>query len=203
MDFVEPAPAPDQRLADLPADTAARLALAVRDRNAAMHSPVVATGDGDARIMVLRAADAALRALRFHTDVRSPKVATLRADPRLTILAYDPQDRVQLRLTGRARVEIAGPVADAAWAAAPPLSRRVYLVETGPGGILGAPTSALPADLRDRRPTLAESEAGRAQFAVIVVEITMIDWLQLGRDGGLRAQLRRDGDAWQGAWVAP
>lgn len=202
MDSIEPTTAPD-RLADLPADTARRLAQAVRDRDAAMHAPVVVTSDGDARIMVLRAADPTLAALRFHTDARSPKLAQFAADPRLTILAYDPHDRVQLRLTGLARVEQAGPVADAAWAAASALNRRCYLAQIGPGGALAAPGSALPADLQHRRPTLAETEAGRANFAVIVATITAIDWLQLGRDGGMRAQLHRAGDAWQGAWVAP
>lgn len=203
MNSAEAALAHDDRLAALVTDTAQRLAQAVRDRNAAMHAPVVVTGDGDARIMVLRAADPALAALRFHTDARSPKLATLAADPRLTILAYDPHDRVQLRLTGLARVEHAGPVADAAWAAASALNRRCYLAQTGPGGALDAPESALPADLRYRRPTLPETEAGRGNFAVIVALITAIDWLQLGRDGGMRAQLHRTGDTWQGAWVAP
>jgi general stress protein 26 len=202
MDSIEPTTAPD-RLADLPADTARRLAQAVRDRDAAMHAPVVVTSDGDARIMVLRAADPTLAALRFHTDARSPKLAQFAADPRLTILAYDPHDRVQLRLTGLARVEQTGLVADAAWAAASALNRRCYLAQIGPGGALAAPGSALPADLQHRRPTLAETEAGRANFAVIVATITAIDWLQLGRDGGMRAQLHRAGDAWQGAWVAP
>jgi general stress protein 26 len=195
---------PDSLTLDsLLADAAARLTHAVRDRDAPMHTPAVVTGDGDARIMVLRAADAASLALRFHTDTRSPKVATLAADPRLTVLAYDPAARVQLRMTALAKVQATGPVADTAWAQASPLSRRVYLVEAGPGAPLDAPQSALPAQLRDRRPTLAESEAGRAHFAVIVADVIALDWLRLGRDGGVRARFVRDGDGWQGAWIAP
>jgi len=190
-------------LDNLFADAVARLCDAVGDRNAAMHAPAVITGDGDARIMVLRAADAELRHLRFHTDRRSPKLATISGDPRLTVLAYDPAARVQLRLTGLARVETAGPVADAAWLTASPLSRRCYLADAGPGTQLDAPASTLPATVRDRRPTLAESEAGRAHFAVIVLEAATLDWLRLGRDGGLRARFDRRSDGWQGAWIAP
>eukprot|EP01037_Dinobryon_pediforme_P003567 gene3567-3613_t len=186
-------------------DARARLIGAAKDRNAAMHAPVVVTGDGDARIMVLRAADADLAALRFHTDRRSPKVAVIGADPRLTILAYDPQDRVQLRLTAQAHIEHEGPVADAAWADATPLSRRVYLVTTAPGGPRPLPGSALPEDVQHRRPTPLESEAGRPHFSVILARITAIDWLRLGSGGGLRARFvrDRDGDGWQGAWIAP
>lgn len=185
------------------ADAIARLDHAVRDRNAVMHAPVVVTADGDARIMVLRAADADLAALRFHTDGRSPKVATIAADARLTVLAYDPAARVQLRIAGTARVEGAGPVADAAWAAASPLSRRCYLAEAGPGAVLDTAGSALPPDVRNHRPTLAQSEAGRGHFAVIMLRAERIDWLQLGRDGGTRAQFVRATDGWQGAWIAP
>ncbi len=186
-------------------DARARLIRAAQDRNAAMHAPVVVTGDGDARIMVLRAADADFAALRFHTDRRSPKMAVIGADPRLTILAYDPQDRVQLRLTAQAHIEHHGPVADAAWADATPLSRRVYLVTAAPGGPLALPGSALPEDLRHRRPTPAETEAGRSHFSVILARITVIDWLRLGSGGGLRARFVRDhaGNGWQGAWIAP
>jgi general stress protein 26 len=185
------------------ADAIARLEQAVRNRDAAMHAPVVVTGDGDARIMVLRGVDGDLAGLRFHTDRRSPKVATIIADPRLTLLAYDPVARVQLRIGGTARIETAGPVADAAWAAASPLSRRCYLAEAGPGAVLAASGSALPPEVRDHRPSLAQSEAGRAHFAVIVMRAEQLDWLQLGRDGGTRAQFERIPGGWQGAWIAP
>ncbi len=184
-------------------DALARLNRAVRDRDAPMHSPVVVTGDGDARIMVVRAADGDLAALRFHTDARSPKVRTIAADARITVLAYDPFDRVQLRLTGTARVEQTGDWADAAWAATSPLGRRCYLAMVGPGAPLSAPESALPADLRDHRPTLAQSEAGRANFAIVLVRVTAFDWLRLGRDGGLRARFERSECGWQGEWIAP
>ena len=204
MNPIDPNPELDCPALDtLFADALARLVQAVRDRNAAMRAPVVVTGDGDARIMVLRAADADLSALRFHTDLRSPKVATIAADPRLTMLAYDPVARVQLRIGGTAQVETLGPVADAAWAAASPLSRRCYLAEAGPGAERETAGSALPPALRDHRPSLAQSEAGRDRFAVIVMRAERLDWLQLARDGGTRAEFVRKGTGWQGAWIAP
>ena len=68
-------------------DIAARLSAGANDRRSAMHSPVVATADADARVMVLRAFDADSWLLRFHTDARSPKVAVIEADPRIGVLA--------------------------------------------------------------------------------------------------------------------
>ena len=62
------------------ADLESRLARAATDRKGAMHTPVVVTGDVDARVMVLRAFDPSNRTLRFHTDVRAPKVAAIEAE---------------------------------------------------------------------------------------------------------------------------
>lgn len=185
------------------ADAQARLEAAVADRHAAMHAPVVGTPDGEMRIMVLRAVAPGLAMLRFHTDARSPKVATVARCGRASVLAYDPVARVQLRLSGPARIERDGPVADAAWDAAAPFSRRCYLAEHGPGAPLAAPGSALPAPLLERRPTLAETAAGRAAFAVLLVEPETLDWLRLDAQGGQRARFVRAGDVWSGAWVAP
>ena len=92
-------------LDEVRADIAARLSAAANDRRSAMHSPVVATADADARVMVLRAFDADSWLLRFHTDVRSPKVAVIEADPRIGVLAYDRQAKIQLRLRGTGRIE--------------------------------------------------------------------------------------------------
>ncbi len=200
--LIEPGAVPADPLALL-ADAGARLAAAAADRRAAMHAPVVVTADADARIMVLRAADADFAGLRFHTDARAPKVATITADPRMTILAYDPAARVQLRMTGTAHIEAKGAVADAAWTAASPLSRRCYLAETGPSAALDRPGSALPQHLVGQRPSLAESEAGRGVFAVIVVRIETLDWLRLDATGGLRAKFARTDAGWAGEWIAP
>jgi hypothetical protein len=100
-------------------------------------------------------------------------------------------------------VETVGALADAAWAATSAMSRRCYLAATGPGGALAAPGAALPDHLRAARPTLAETAAGRANFAVIVLRAQWLDWLHLTYEGGLRARFTRQGQGWQGAWIAP
>lgn len=187
------------------ADAERRLAKAARDRTSAMHTPVVGTADGDLRMMVLREATADLAVLRFHTDLRSPKAALIGSGAPVSVLAYDPEARVQLRMRGTGRIEHDGPVADAAWAKATPSSRRCYLAETGPGGALGAAGSAIPEAFSRCNPTLDETLGGRSHFAVLLVEVRSLDWLRLDHQGGTRARFTRPdaGAPWQGGWIAP
>lgn len=90
---------------EIRADVTDRLTHAVTDRSVPMHTLVVATADADARVMVLRGVERGGWLLRFHTDARAPKVAAILRDPRIAVLGYDKQAKIQLRMRGRARIE--------------------------------------------------------------------------------------------------
>jgi pyridoxamine 5'-phosphate oxidase len=190
-------------LAVIAADVWARLAAAAASGRLPWHTPVVGTADGDLRVMVLRHVDAGAGTLRFHTDVRSPKVAAVGADARVSLLFYDAAAKLQLRCTGHATIATTDALADAAWAASTPSSRRCYLAQAAPGARVDAPTSGLPAQVEGRVPTLAESEAGRSNFAVLAVTLARIDWLSLAHDGHRRALFERHGDQWTMDWLVP
>ncbi|MGV3510555.1 MAG: flavin-binding protein [Novosphingobium sp.] len=185
-------------------DAAERLVKAVKDRRQAMHTPVVGTAEGDLRIMVLREVTPQLT-LRFHTDLRSPKCALIGGGAPVSVLAYDPDVRIQLRMRGEGRIETAGPIANAAWDRATASSRRCYLAETGPGGVLEVAGSAIPDHLLHRAPTIEETATGRANFAVLLVEVRSLDWLHLTHEGGTRARFTRASASapWQATWLAP
>lgn len=187
------------------ADAAARLGDAIKSARHPMHAPVIGTADGDLRIMVLREFMPDFSCLRFNTDWRSPKAAIIAGGAAVSVLAYDPADRVQLRMQGVGRLEHNGPVADAAWSAAQLSSKRCYLAQSGPGVVLEAPSAALPEHLLNRSPSADEAEAGRANFAVLLVEVRVLDWLQLTHHGGVRGRFERASvvDAWQTTWIAP
>lgn len=187
------------------ADATARLAEAARNRHHAMHTPVVGTADGDLRIMVLREASADLSRLRFHTDLRSPKAGLIGKGAPVSVLAYDAEARVQLRMRGEGRIEGAGPVADAAWDKAAPSSRRCYLAQSGPGAALAEAGSAIPEDLLHRAPSADETLPGRGNFAVLLVEVRSLDWLRLTHRGGERACFTRESAhaPWSAGWLAP
>lgn len=176
------------------------------DRRSPCHTPVVASigrdGLPETRVMVLRQADRAAARLRFHTDARSPKVASL--DGRaVSVLAYHPGEAMQLRIAGTARVVSDAPEVDAIWQAATPFARRCYLVEAAPGSAVPAPMSGLPDWVEGRKPSEDELVPARANFAVLWVDVSAIDLLHLAQTGHRRVQLRRGPEGWAAAWVVP
>lgn len=187
-----------ETLDDVREDVLRRLSEAARDRRTPMHTPVVATADADARIMVLRAFDPARWNLRFHTDSRAPKVGIVERDPRIAVLGYDRDANLQIRIRGNGRIERAGSVVDAAWQASTNFARRCYL-GAGPGEVASEPTSGLPPEFEGREPAESDLAIARENFALLLVDIEEVDWFSLSHSGHRRAVLTRDG----GSWVTP
>jgi pyridoxamine 5'-phosphate oxidase len=175
-----------------------RLARAVRDRHAPMHTPAVATPDADVRIMVLRDFEPTTRVLRFHTDARAPKAALIAAGAPVGVLFYDKAAKIQIRCKGTGQIERVGPVADAAWEASTCFARRCYLGE-GPGAVSDRPTSGLPAAFEGSEPDEAELVPARENFAVLLVTVQSFDWFYLANSGHRRAVIEGE----QGQWVTP
>lgn len=190
-----------EKLSAIFVDASDRLRIAAENRRSPMHTPVIATGDADARIMVLRALDVEQMTLRFHLDARSPKRQIIADDPRIGILAYDKEAGLQLRCRGSGRVETAGNTADAAWAASDRFARRCYLGDA-PGELAQEPTSGLPEWLGGGRPTEEQLIPARKNFAILLVQLEEIDWYSLSHKGHRRALFRR-ADGWRGQWLAP
>lgn len=177
-----------------------QLARAANDRKAPMHTPVVVTSDADARVMVLREWDGANRTLRFHTDVRSPKVGLIGDGAAVGVLFYDSEAKLQLRCRGIARIETDTPAADAAWSGSDTYARRCYLGDP-PGEPSEAPTSGLPDWVEGERPTEEQLEPVRSNFAILLVTLDEVDWYHLSHDGHRRALIDLAGG--EGQWLAP
>lgn len=193
-------------LTDLPAMIWRVLARGKRDAKSPLHTPVLATQTADgptARIVVLREADAQSRRLRCHTDFRSLKVAEIAAQPNVTWLFYHAGQKIQMRAFGTAQVHHQDDLAAQAWENSRLSSRRCYVIADAPGTLVDAPVSGLPEHLTGRIPTEVESAVGWPHFAVVVAEITRLDWLYLDARGHRRAQFAWDGTTWRGMWVIP
>lgn len=166
------------------------------DRRSPMHTIAVATVDAEGlpsvRTVVLRAVDPTAWRIRFHTDARSRKLDELSRQPTVAVLAYHPAAKIQLRLTGHARV-LAGDAAAPIWANVTPHGRQCYRVAKAPGEPIATPTEGASMD-----------DDGRERFRAVEVDVASIEWLYLAAAGHRRARFRRDAAGRiAGEWLVP
>ena len=194
-------------LKSLESDCWTFLSSAVHDRNCGWRLPVLATSAADVpqqRIVVLREVVTAQRQIFAHTDVRSTKVAAIRANANVSWLFYDSVRQIQLRLNGTATVQVDPSLTGWLWDQEPAASLRGYLAPCPPGTIRGEPETNLPANVRDEIPARADLMAGRKNFAVISHATTMAEILVLRPGGNLRATFEyANGKVVSSDWLAP
>jgi hypothetical protein len=166
------------------------LDLGVLEREHPFHTPVFGTisgGEPQLRVVVLRRFwRKNPRGLAFHAHIGSPKIAEIENSKRVSWLFYHPSERFQIRVKGAAQVHTSGDLHEEQWLETEFFSRRCYVGEA-PSRLSEKPTSGLPEDLSGRAPTEAESEAGKANFAVIFSTIETIDCLELNVKGHRRS----------------
>jgi hypothetical protein len=190
-------PAREEDLARVRAAVWSLLDAATRGRDHPWRLAVLATTgpDGpDARTVVLRECDTAARVLTVYTDLRSPKVAQLRADPRATVVCWAPGPGWQVRLSVRAEVIDQGLDVSSRWARLR-LTRAAqdYLSPLPPGQRREAPGHALA------QAQAADAPTPHAHFGLVRLHVQAIDWLELHPAGHRRARLSET-DA---VWLAP
>ena len=74
---------------------------AVTDRSSQFRIPVFICGeqkDFDGRIVVLRKSDQSNNLLQFHSDIRSEKIPKLKNNKNASMLFYDKEEKIQVRL---------------------------------------------------------------------------------------------------------
>lgn len=151
-----------------------------------LHLATLATIDADggpqARTVVLRHVDAMRCEIRFHTDIRSPKVSAMRCDPRVALHWYDQAMRVQVRIPAVATIHHGDAIAADAWSRSAAMSRACYAAMDGPSTRLAefpsAPTAPTDGD-----------DTGLLAFAVIACRFDAVDVLCLHAVGHQRVRL--------------
>ena len=156
---------------------------------------MAADGGPDARTVVLRGFDAAQRRLSVHTDVRSAKVAQLRANPAVALVGWASERRLQVRLLGTASLHAGDAVARAAWEALPSLARQLYRVAQPSGTPVSDPSPNQYGELPE--------PAGFAAFGVVEIAYRRIETLRLTGHGQIRARFDWSGDTLSAAWLTP
>ncbi len=183
------------------------LDLATLEREHPFHTPVFGTiGEGCApslRAVVLRRFWRKPPRLAFHAHAGAPKIAEIKNNPNISYLFYHPQEKLQLRVTGKATIHTDDHLHEEQWLATGFFSRRSYMGDA-PSLVSKKAVTGLPEEIIDRQPTAEESEAGRANFVVVSSAIDSIDCLELDVKGNRRSLFRwTENGALETDWLTP
>ena len=177
---------------------------AVTNRSSQFRIPVFVCGDQkdfDGRIVVLRKSDQSNNLLQFHSDIRSDKITKLKNNKNASMLFYDKEEKIQVRLKVECLINHNNEITKESWSKTGHISRKCYLVDGGPGTQSPAPTSGLKPELDNFEFTMEQSEEGYKNFRVIQCKIKSIEWLYLAAKGHRRARFEIDNN--KEYWLVP
>lgn len=149
-----------------------------------------------ARTIVIRDFDREAKTLQFYTDVRSQKTTHLANNPAATLLLYDPQDKLQLRLITHCAIFNRTPETQRVWNSLNEHQKRDYRSPATPGEPILSPASATP-------PSNPDPTFGYEKFTIIEAQIQTADALKIQHPTHLRAVIDYQSPAPEAQWMAP
>ena len=177
---------------------------AVTNRGSQFRIPVFICGDQsdiDGRIVVLRKSDQSKNLLQFHSDIRSDKIPKLKNNKKASMLFYDKEEKIQVRLKVECTINHDNEITKESWSKTGHISRKCYLVDNGPGTESPTPTSGLKPELDNFEFTMEQSEEGYKNFTVIQCKIKSMEWLYLAAKGHRRARFDIENN--KEKWLVP
>ena len=177
---------------------------AVTNRNSQFRIPIFICGDQsnfDGRIVVLRKSDQQNNLVQFHSDIRSDKIEKLKKNTKASMLFYDKEEKIQVRLKVKCIVNHNNEITKESWSKTQHISRKCYLIDNGPGTESDTPTSGLKPELDNFEFTKEQSEEGYKNFTVIQCKIKSIEWLYLAAKGHRRAKFNLETN--KSTWLVP
>ena len=128
--------------------------------------------------------------LSFNSDVRSSKIQDIYNHSEVSALFYDKGRRVQLRMTGNAKINHQNDTAKKVWDKVDLQSRKCYMGAFPPGKRLDNWIPNIPLEYLETDPTKQDSELGYDNFCSISMTINSIDVLELHYDGHVRFMVK-------------
>ena len=177
---------------------------AVTNRSSPFRIPVFMCANQneiDGRIVVLRKSDRKNNLLQFHTDFRSLKVEILKKNNKASLLFYDKEEKIQLRVKVNCEINNQNSTTEESWKKTQHISRRCYLTDSPPGTISNNPTSGMISQLEDFDYAMEQSEEGYKNFTVIKCKIISAEWLYLAAKGHRRAKFDFENN--KNTWLVP
>ena len=176
------------------------------NRDSSFHIPVFISGAQNkfnGRVVVLRGINTKEKKLWFHSDIRSNKIKDLKSNSTSVLLFYDKSEKIQLRITGIAKINYQNDNTKLSWKKTPHMSRQCYLGDYGPGLDSSLPTSGLSEKIDNSKYSLEESEIGYKNFCVVEIFINSIEWLYLAAKGHRRAYFSLKNNSLDKKWLIP
>ncbi len=173
----------------------------ITNRASPFRIPVFICGnqnDFDGRIVVLRKSVQSNNLVQYHSDIRSDKIDKLKKNKNASMLFYDKEEKIQVRLKVECTVNHYNEITKESWSKTQHISRKCYLVDNGPGTESKTPTSGLKTELDNFEFTMEQSEEGYKNFTVIQCKIKSMEWLYLAAKGHRRARfdLKNNKEHW-------
>ena len=173
----------------------------ITNRASPFRIPVFICGnqnDFDGRIVVLRKSVQSNNLVQYHSDIRSDKIDKLKKNKNTSMLFYDKEEKIQVRLKVECTVNHYNEITKESWSKTQHISRKCYLVDNGPGTESKTPTSGLKTELDNFEFTMEQSEEGYKNFTVIQCKIKSMEWLYLAAKGHRRARfdLKNNKEHW-------
>ena len=170
---------------------------AVDDAKSLFHTPIVSSIKNNqitSRVMVLREFDLKDRKMRFHTDFRASKIHHYEEDSSATVIGYDPEIKIQIKLQGNMSIHYDDETTKLAWDNSTPRSKKCYSVKGGSSKEVSNPEDY---DIKD-----FEVEEGYKNFAVLVFHFNSLEFLYLKSSGHRRA-IHKWNDEYDSKWLVP
>ncbi|MEO1011819.1 MAG: pyridoxamine 5'-phosphate oxidase family protein [Bacteroidota bacterium] len=141
------------------------------------------------RTVVLRKVTEELN-LIFYTDQRSKKVLHINENNRVSMLFYDQERLLQLKIEGLAKVRSNAGTLKMHWATVPSKNRRDYTKTRAPGSTIAKPEGV--EYLKDKN-----------YFCLVEVEPFKIEYLKIQTPDHLRIRFSRADESWKSDFLVP
>ncbi len=156
------------------------------------------------RTVVNRKVDELNKQIFFHTDIRSRKCADLQKDNRLTLLFYDPRQRIQISVKSFATIHINDDLTAEKWRTTSAHARLGYMTIDAPNTKSDVPTLGYDERFAKEEPTELESNHYRENFAVIACAAYELEFLYLDYLGNRKANFfYKNGVLVNSFWAVP
>ena len=170
---------------------------AVENAKTLFHTLAVSSIDNNqiaTRVMVIREFNLKERYIRFHTDYRAAKIDHYSENNSASVLCYDPNLKIQIKLQGSMSVHYNDHVSQAAWEGSTTRSKKCYSVKGGSTLEISDPEEY---DLKD-----GNIEDGYINFAVLIFSFNNLEFLHLKSSGHRRA-LHSWNESFVSTWLVP